>query len=212
VKNKAKTIYSIVGPRPNLRLSLAIMVSLLLLLHFKTIHGMDKSALQRGATFFITYCSGCHSLKYTSYQRIADDLSLPQAGSDNLLEVSLPESDAKHWFGQMPPDLSLTARVRGKIWIKKYLTGFYPDKTRPFGVNNRLLPDSSMPNVLAPLKQHLFQKNSSQQLFDTTLEDAISFLAYIAEPASLIRYQTGFFALSILFVLGILFMVLKRIS
>ena len=183
-----------------------------LMLPLKTIHGMERAALQRGGTFFIRHCSGCHSLKYTSYQRIANDLSLPQVGSDNLLQVSLPESDAKHWFGKMPPDLSLTARVRGKSWIKEYLTSFYPDKKRPFGVNNWLLTDSSMPDVLAPFKKHLFQKNSNRQLFDTTLEDVVSFLAYVAEPASLIRYQIGFVALSFLFVFGILFMVLKRIS
>ncbi len=211
MRKQIKTTDFIVGPRSNLRLLLVIIVSFLLLVHLKIVYAMDKAALQRGAVFFMNYCSGCHSVKYTTYQRIADDLSLPQAGSDNLLEVSLPEQDARHWFGQMPPDLSLTARVRGKIWIKEYLTSFYPDEKRSFGVNNRLIIDSSMPDVLAPFKRRLFQSNTNRQLFDTTLEDVVSFLAYVAEPASLLRYQTGFFVLSFLFIFGMFFIVLTHI-
>ncbi len=28
----------------------------------------DKAALQRGAAFYMNYCSGCHSLKYMRYK------------------------------------------------------------------------------------------------------------------------------------------------
>ncbi len=39
----------------------------------------DLASLQRGARNFMNYCQGCHSLKYMRYQRMADDLKIPNA-------------------------------------------------------------------------------------------------------------------------------------
>ncbi len=36
-------------------------------------------SLQRGARNFMNYCSGCHSLKYLRYNRMATDLKIPEA-------------------------------------------------------------------------------------------------------------------------------------
>src|ERR1700732_56044 len=36
-------------------------------------------SLQRGARNFMNYCSGCHSLKYLRYNRMAKDLEIPEA-------------------------------------------------------------------------------------------------------------------------------------
>lgn len=38
----------------------------------------DKASLQRGAKLFMGYCSGCHSLKYLRYSRMAQDLGLTE--------------------------------------------------------------------------------------------------------------------------------------
>ena len=38
----------------------------------------DKASLQRGAALYMSYCSGCHSLKYLRYARIAEDLGLSE--------------------------------------------------------------------------------------------------------------------------------------
>jgi ubiquinol-cytochrome c reductase cytochrome c1 subunit len=129
----------------------------------------DEASLQRGSRFFMNYCSGCHSLRYMRYNRMAHDIGLTRFTGDldtdllvsNLIfteakpqdpiENSMPLTDALQWFGRLPPDLSLIARERGASWLYTYLKSFYADKKRPFGTNNVLVPDVAMPNVLEPL-------------------------------------------------------------
>src|SRR6202789_1644969 len=122
----------------------------------------NTESLQRGARNFMNYCSGCHSLKYLRYNRMAEDLNIPPKElqhnliftSDKAFEgiSSAMPQDAVGWFGKQPPDLSLMARERGVDYMYSYLKGFYVDKTRPWGVNNLYLPGASMPHVLAQLQ------------------------------------------------------------
>jgi ubiquinol-cytochrome c reductase cytochrome c1 subunit len=122
----------------------------------------DVDSLQRGARNFMNYCSGCHSLNYLRYSRIAEDLKIPQLElasdlmftSDKVFDGvnSAMPPDAANWFGKQPPDLSLMARERGVDYIYSFLKGFYVDKTRPWGVNNMYLPSAAMPDVLAELQ------------------------------------------------------------
>ncbi len=37
----------------------------------------NTDSLQRGARNFVNYCSGCHSMKYMRYSRMAKDLKIP---------------------------------------------------------------------------------------------------------------------------------------
>src|ERR1700748_3717285 len=37
----------------------------------------NTDSLQRGARNYMNYCSGCHSLKYLRYNRMAEDLKIP---------------------------------------------------------------------------------------------------------------------------------------
>ncbi len=119
----------------------------------------DIGSLQRGAQLFMNNCSGCHSLKYMRYSRIADDLGLSEAQMMENLNFSgakfgehvinaMPAKNAEKWFGKAPPDLSVIARVRGSDWIYTYLKSFYLDESRPLGWNNTLYPNASMPNPL----------------------------------------------------------------
>lgn len=131
----------------------------------------NLSSLQRGARDYMSYCSGCHSLKYLRYNRLGQDLGIP----DDLLKANLmftsdkpgdhivsampkasgnpaAPSQPEVWFGRAPPDLSLTARERGVDWVYSYLLTFYIDPTRPNGVNNLVLPGASMPHVLGDLQ------------------------------------------------------------
>src|SRR5687768_15885859 len=119
----------------------------------------DRASLQRGAALYMNYCSGCHSLKYLRYSRMAEDLGLTEeevmqnlnftgAKYGEQVLVSLSEADANKWFGKLPPDLSLISRVRGSDWIYTYLKSFYLDESRPLGWNNKLFPNASMPNPL----------------------------------------------------------------
>jgi|ERR1700689_804902 ubiquinol-cytochrome c reductase cytochrome c1 subunit len=119
-------------------------------------------SLQRGARNFMNYCSGCHSLRYLRYNRLAADLKIPDAElAKNLIfttakpfeeiTTAMP-ADSTDWFGKPPPDLTLMARERGTDYIYSYLHGFYQDKTRPWGVNNLYLAGTAMPDVLASLQ------------------------------------------------------------
>jgi ubiquinol-cytochrome c reductase cytochrome c1 subunit len=123
----------------------------------------DKAALQRGAKLYMNYCSGCHSLKYLRYSRMAEDLGLSEEDVQaNLnftgvkvgeqVNVALTEEAATQFFGKMPPDLSLISRVRGSDWIYTYLKSFYLDESRPLGWNNALFADAAMPNPLWQLQ------------------------------------------------------------
>ena len=123
----------------------------------------DRASLQRGAQLYMNYCSGCHSLKYLRYSRMAEDLGLSEEEvMENLnftgakfgehVQVSMPAAGAEKWFGKMPPDLSLITRVRGSDWVYTYLKSFYLDESRPLGWNNKLFPNASMPNPLWELQ------------------------------------------------------------
>jgi ubiquinol-cytochrome c reductase cytochrome c1 subunit len=133
----------------------------------------DVKSLQRGARNFMNYCSGCHSLTYLRYNRMAADLHLSDKEladlmltSDNVFDginSSMPPADAAQWFGKQPPDLSLIARQRGPDYLYSFLKGFYVDSTRIWGVNNLYLPSAAMPDILADrqgLQKPVFKNES----------------------------------------------------
>lgn len=116
-------------------------------------------SVQRGAKTFMNYCSGCHSMQYMRYSRVAQDLEIPEAmlkanlmftseKTGDVITSAMPKADAGKWFGQPPPDLTLETRARGEDWVYSYLKSFYVDAARPLGVNNLVLPGASMPHVL----------------------------------------------------------------
>ena len=122
------------------------------------INHKDEASLQRGAGYYMNFCSGCHSLKFMRYERMAKDIGITKNdGSvavdvlkDNLMfnadkvgahiESSINVIDSAKWFGNLPPDLTLESRARGEQWLFNYLLGFYRDSNRPWGVNNVVFP------------------------------------------------------------------------
>jgi ubiquinol-cytochrome c reductase cytochrome c1 subunit len=130
----------------------------------------DLGSLQRGARDFLSYCNGCHALKYMRYSRLGTDLEIPpeqlkllvppgQKISD-YIGTPMPAADAEVWFGKAPPDLSLMARERGTDYLYRFLTTFYVDFSRPTGANNLALPTTAMPAVLSEregLKRAVFK-------------------------------------------------------
>src|SRR5699024_8823632 len=69
----------------------------------------DTASLQRGAKLFMNYCSGCHSLHFMRYSRIAKDLDLSQKQvMDHLnftggnfhdpIVAAMPADGATQWF------------------------------------------------------------------------------------------------------------------
>ena len=123
----------------------------------------DKSSLQRGAQVFTNYCMGCHSAKFSRYERVAADLDIPaQEMQENLvftgqrlgdlMTIAMPADKSKGWFGATPPDLTLVARSRNPEWLYTYLRSFYKDDSRSTGVNNLVFDKVAMPHVLLDLQ------------------------------------------------------------
>ncbi|MFK7975392.1 MAG: ubiquinol-cytochrome c reductase, partial [Halioglobus sp.] len=124
----------------------------------------DQPSLQRGAQVYMNYCMGCHSLQYSRYNRVAEDLGIPEdlfkanlmhdpdekVGA--LMENAMDEKMAKVWFGATPPDLTLVSRARQPEWLYTYLRTFHKDDSRPYGVNNKVFKDVGMPHVLLELQ------------------------------------------------------------
>ncbi|KTD66533.1 ubiquinol-cytochrome c oxydoreductase, cytochrome c1 [Legionella santicrucis] len=182
----------------------------------------DKASLQRGAKLFMNYCSGCHSLKYLRYNRMAKGLDLmrfagqidegllknnlifTQATINDPIQIAMPPEDAKQWFGIVPPDLSLIVRSKGAAWLYNYLNSFYKDDSRPFGTNNYLVPDVAMPNILETLHDQIRSRQ-----FDESLLDLVTFLAYVSEPTQTERYHMGFFVIGFLVILFLVSLCLK---
>jgi ubiquinol-cytochrome c reductase cytochrome b subunit len=123
----------------------------------------NDASLQNGAKLAVNYCMGCHSFKYSRWERVADDIGIPHdLMMDNLvfsgqkigelMNISMPSDKSKEWFGAEPPDLTLVARSRSPEWLYTYLRTFYADDTRPLGVNNKVYKDVGMPHALLDLQ------------------------------------------------------------
>lgn len=167
----------------------------------------DKVSLQKGAQLFVNYCQGCHSMQYLRYQRIADDLEMPEelvqqhlnwAGQriGDPMDSAMDSEEAAIWFGVAPPDLTLVNRRRGPDWVYSYLINFYEDDTRPYGYNNHVFPNVGMPHVMANMEEEL-----GKEAFRENMADLTNFLAYAGEPFRMDRERIGVYVLVFLFIL-----------
>lgn len=209
----------------------------------------DKPSLQRGAKLFMNYCLGCHQMQFQRYERTFNDLGIPlDLGLEHLvftkntkvgehIKNSMPEDDAKKWFGATPPDLTLEARLRGPDWIYSYLKSFYVDPSRPFGVNNTVFKDVGMPHVLqelqgVPTLEEVFEErlidgemktislgkqivvDGSGELsadeYDSAMRDLTNFMVYVGEPMILERESLGWKAMLFSFIFFVLAVLLKK--
>ena len=161
----------------------------------------NNAELQNGLSTYMNYCYGCHSLKYSRYKRIAEDLEIPielyvsnliydDSKPGELMQISLNKEDAVNWLGAVPPDLTLEARVRKPELIYTYLKSFYSDSSRPYGVNNLVYKNVSMPHVLEDL-----QNSMSENDFNKTMADLTNFLVYVSDPSARERQQLGVYVL-----------------
>ncbi len=184
----------------------------------------DYASLQRGAAVFVNYCLGCHSAKYVRYDHIENNLGINQdlmskylhfntAKLTDGLTSSMSPEEAKEWFNQATvPDLSLSARLRGKDWLYAYLRNFYRDKETLSGWNNKVFPNVSMPNVFANVQgiYELDEDNKTKLIksgsmnpkeFDLMINDLVNFMDFMADPDRPERYRSGFLILSFLMIL-----------
>lgn len=183
----------------------------------------DQPSLQRGFRLFMDHCSGCHSLQYVRYNGVAKDIGIvDQKGkvldkvvkedlafnTDKItdpIKTSMRKQDAANWFGIAPPDLTLEIRARGADWVYNYLLSFYPDPKKTWGVNNTVYPDVAMPDVLANM-----QKRMTPAEFESSVNDIVNFLNYVAEPMQQTRKAIGAWVLIFLGIFTVFAFLLKR--
>ena len=205
----------------------------------------DKTSLQRGARIFMNYCLTCHSAKYMRYNRMAKDLDITENvlksnlmfGTDktgDTMTISMTPEDAEKYFGVAPPDLSVTARVRGADWLFTYFMTFYRDDKRPWGVNNMAFKDVAMPNVLweyqgiqRPVYKEVKESNGetvrkidhlelekpgklSPEEYEHMVNDLVNFLVYLGEPIQLKRFKIGSWVIIYLVILLFILYHLKK--
>ena len=205
----------------------------------------NAASLRRGARNFMNYCSGCHSAKYVRFNTIGKALDLSEEQLiDNLMfnaektfetiQAAMPAADAAVWYGKAPPDLSLMARAKGADYVYNFLKGFYIAEGSPTGVDNTVLPGTSMPHVLWELQGYQaavfethedkdgsvtktfadFEQLSAGSMdaedYDDFVRDTVNFLAYIAEPIRSDRRKLGVWVLMFLIFFYILAAQLKK--
>ena len=205
----------------------------------------NHASLQRGARNFMNYCSGCHSAQFVRYNRVAADLGIPEKElkanlmftSDRVydtIKAAMRPDDARKWFGNAPPDLSLMARARGSNYLSAFLHSFYVDPSRPTGVNNIVLPGTAMPHVLADLQgtqravfkevpgesgtttkefekfEPVAKGTMTAAEYDEFVRDTVNFLEYIGEPIQETRLNLGLWVTLFLLVFAGFAWALKR--
>jgi ubiquinol-cytochrome c reductase cytochrome c1 subunit len=204
----------------------------------------NQLSLQRGARIFVNYCTGCHSAKYMRFNRMGKDLGITDAvlqenfifGDEKVgdtMTVAMDEDVALTFWGVAPPDLSVIARAKGPDYLYSYFKSFYIDESRPFGVNNLVFANASMPHVLwdlqglQVLETHSIEEGEKHSLtfddlklvtpgsqspeeYDQTVKDLVNFLVYMGEPVSLNRKKIGYWVMLYLIIFAGLAFALKK--
>lgn len=195
-------------------------------------------SLQRGAALFMNYCLGCHSLQHQRHNRTAEDLGIPEdLYRENLLfddvdigshiTNAMPRQGAREWFGNAPPDITMTTRVHSPAWVYTFLKSFYLDASRPFGVNNTVFENVGMPHALVELQgiprlvcdgdrcdgtieveEGSGLMNEAQ--FEAAVYDLVNFLDYVGEPYKQDRQRIGVYVLLFLVILFVFTFLLGR--
>ena len=82
----------------------------------------------------------CHSAQYMRYNRLAEDLEIPEdlvkeqmiftgGKIGDPMTTTMSKVDGEQWFGVAPPDLTLVGKLRDPDWLYTYLRTFYRDES-----------------------------------------------------------------------------------
>ncbi len=151
----------------------------------------DKVSLQNGAKLFVNYCMSCHGAKYMRYNRMAEDLEIPEdlvmeqmivpgGKIGDTMNITMSKEDAEEWFGVAPPDLTLIGKLYSPKWLYTYLRSFYLDDSTASGWNNTVFPNVAMPHVMYELQgtqearvtTHVDEQGHEQQVTELELVKA----------------------------------------
>ena len=194
----------------------------------------DQASLQRGARNFVNYCLNCHNAAFMRYSaltkiglteaQIKENLILTDSKISDAMISALEPSDAKEWFGGVPPDLTLVARSRsghggtGADYLYTYLRTYYRDDSKATGWNNLAFPNIGMPHVLWELQgdrrpvfesvtehghttqvvkkwEQLSPGTMSPEQYDQAVGDLVSYLQWMGEPVQNARVRIGVWVL-----------------
>lgn len=177
----------------------------------------DRStdSLKRGAVTFQNLCKLCHDMKYLRYQNLleigfsqqqVDKFRKDREMQESLKSSTTPEA-AKLLFGIQPPDLSLMAKARknGPSYIYNLLTGYH--ETAGGVIRNQILPDTSMPDVLAYSIETDVQ---AREQLEKTAREVAMFMEWVADPKADQRRRMGYWVIAYLVFLTFLLYLIKR--
>ena len=155
------------------------------------------------------------------------------AKAGETMTIAMDKSDAERFWVAVPPDLSVIARSRGADYLYTYFKTFYLDDTRPFGVNNLVVKNVSMPHVLWDLQgmqaldmhdsedgEHhnptfedlklVIPGSQTPEEYDQTIKDLVNFLVYMGEPIQLERKKMGLWVMLYLILFAAVAYLLKK--
>jgi len=177
----------------------------------------DRStySLKRGAVTFQNLCMLCHEMKYLRYQNLLalgfsqKQLETFRKGKNiqETMQSSIAPEVAKLLFGIQPPDLSLMAKARknGPSYIYNLLTGYH--ETAGGVIRNQILPDTSMPDVLAYSIETDVQ---AREQLEKTAREVAMFMEWVADPKADQRRRMGYWVIAYLVFLTFLLYLIKR--
>jgi len=165
-----------------------------------------------------------------SEDQLIENLMFNAERTFETIQANMAADDAARWFGQPPPDMSLMARARTTDYTFNFLKGFYLDPDSPTGVDNRVLPGTSMPHVLWELQGFQtgvftedangtsvfghFETRTSGSMspgeFDSFVRDTVNFLEYMSEPVASTRRAMGVWVLIFLAFFWVIASLLKK--
>src|SRR6266478_3440079 len=143
----------------------------------------DIPSVQRGARNFVSYCLGCHSLKYERWSRLGEDLGVPP----RLLQQDLlPPGDkpAQYILTGMPHVLSELEGLKRAVY-KEAASSAEGGQATHQQVFDHFEP-------IAPGRL-------SAAEYDGFVRDTVNFLDYVSEPTQTARRALGVWV--VLFVL-----------
>lgn len=167
-------------------------------------------------------------------QQIKDNLLFTTDKVGETMKAAIDPKQAKEWFGGVPPDLSVIARSRADVnkgagadYLYTLLRTYYRDESKATGWNNKAYPNIGMPHPLWELqgvREPVYKtiKSHGQDIqvldgwkqvkpglltplqYDHAVNDLVSYLQWMGEPAQNQRVRIGVWVLIFLSIFTII--------